>query len=266
MICMKKNRMVVMFMYVIDINADIGESFGTFKVGDDKRLIPYITSANIACGYHAGDHVVMDETIKLAKSYGVGIGAHPGYRDIYGFGRKKMDIPAEEIYQMIVYQIGAIQAMCHINDVKLIHVKPHGALYNEASVNREVARAIARAINDIDNNLILFALAGSELAYAGQELGLQVAQEAFADRMYTDKGTLVSRNEAHAVLHDEKKVEEQVLHIIEKQEVITETGNVLPMKAETLCFHGDNKNAIQLIKHIQSCLVAADISIKNVGG
>lgn len=249
----------------IDINADMGESYGSFKVGDDEKLISEVTSANIACGYHAGDHSTMANTIKLAKSNGVGIGAHPGFNDLYGFGRRSLHLSSEEIYQLMVYQIGAIQAFCKIENIPLIHVKPHGALYNIATENAEVAEAIAKAVYDTDADLILFGLYDSELIAAGKRYGLRVAREAFADRAYTEDGKLASRKSSKSIYSDINDIEEQVLNIVTKGVVTSVNGKEIEMKADTICFHGDNISVYNHVKYIKTLLLEKGVHIKNVG-
>ena len=191
-------------MNYIDLNSDIGESYGVYKIGNDKEVLKQISSANIACGYHAGDHNVMMETVKMAKSNNVNIGAHPGLPDLLGFGRREMNISPKEIYHLTLYQIGALAALTRAQGTYLVHVKPHGALYNMAASNRPIADAIAQAVADYDSSLILFGLSGSELIRAGKEKGLLTASEVFADRTYQPDGTLTARNDKNAMIHDVK--------------------------------------------------------------
>ena len=177
----------------VDLNSDVGESFGRYKLGLDEEVLKYVTSANIACGFHAGDPVIMERTVEIAIENDVGIGAHPGYPDLLGFGRRRMDLTPEEVYTYITYQIGALQAFALIRDKKIEHVKAHGALYNAAAVDYSLAKAIARAVHDLDDKIILLALANSEMVNAGRDIGMKVAEEVFADRAYRDDGTLVPR-------------------------------------------------------------------------
>ena len=192
-------------MKKIDLNCDMGESFGAYKLGMDEKVIQYITSANIACGWHAGDPLVMDKTVKMSVEHGVGVGAHPGYPDLLGFGRRNMDCTPDEIRSYVVYQIGALQGVCKIHGTRLRHVKPHGALYLTAVVNEVVARAVAEAIVSVDADLLYVALAGAKgemMTRIGKDVGLKVVYEAFPDRAYTPEGNLVSRREPGAVIQD----------------------------------------------------------------
>ncbi|WP_342578166.1 5-oxoprolinase subunit PxpA [Psychrobacillus sp. FSL K6-2843] len=245
----------------IDINADVGESFGSFKIGEDEELFKVITSANIACGFHAGDFTVMNSTVQEAKKNNLSIGAHPGFPDKQGFGRRNMNMSPNEIYEMIIYQIGALKAFCQIQNVQLAHVKPHGALYNMAAINSSIARAIARAVYDIEPNAILFGLSNSEIIVAGKDLGLQTAQEAFADRLYDEEGYLVSRTEPNAVLATVEDVVNQALRIVKGNEVKTKTGNIISIHADTLCFHGDGKNVSSIVKKVRMVLEENNVKV-----
>ncbi|MCM3668165.1 LamB/YcsF family protein [Mesobacillus maritimus] len=249
----------------IDLNADIGESFGAYKFGEDDKLLSHITSANIACGFHAGDFHVMSRTVKLAKEKGVGVGAHPGYPDIQGFGRRELVMTPQEIYEMVIYQIGALQGFCKIYDVPLQHVKPHGALYNAAAVNRKIAEAIAEAVYDVAPESILFGLCNSELILAGKQRGLKTAAEAFADRRYTDEGKLVSRQQPHAVLPTFAEILEQVKQILLHQRVQTESGQWCRLQADTICFHGDGANVAEHTAQIRQALENEEIKVLRVG-
>ena len=196
---------------IIDINADVGESFGLFQIGEDEELFKVITSANIACGFHAGDFTVMNRTVQEAKKNNLSIGAHPGFPDIQGFGRRNIVMSPQEIYEMVIYQIGALKAFCQLHHMKLTHVKPHGALYNMACKDSSIAKAIALAVMDTEPHAILYGLCNSRLIEAGKEVGLKTANEAFADRRYTDEGYLVGRNEPNSVLTTEEEIVDQVL-------------------------------------------------------
>lgn len=246
-------------MRTIDLNADIGESFGVYRIGDDNALLDVVTSANIACGFHAGDHRTMNEAVHLAMEKGVSIGAHPGYQDLFGFGRRPMSLPPKEIYELMVYQIGALDSFCRAHNTRLGHVKAHGALYNTASGDPEVARAIATAVRDVCPKARLMGLAGSELIKAGREAGLEVMAEAFADRAYTKDGGLVTRGTPGAVLDTEEDVVKQVLDIIFNQEVTAITGERIPIHTDTLCFHGDGKDAAALAKAVRMRLKEHDV-------
>lgn len=249
----------------IDLNCDLGESFGRYRLGDDERLLPWITSANIACGYHAGDPEVMGRTVALAKSAGVAIGAHPSLPDLVGFGRRKINVTASEAYHMIVYQIGALKAFAEVHQVPLQHVKPHGALYHMAAQNESIALAVTRAICDVDKNLILFALAGSRLVEIGRKHGLLVAEEVFADRTYQQDGSLTPRHHPAAVITDLAKAVEQVLTMVTEGMVVTLDGSKRPIHADTLCLHGDHPEAVTFVKALRQRLQAAGIEIKPVG-
>lgn len=249
----------------IDINADLGESFGSFRIGEDEQLLEIISSANIACGFHGGDYNVLARTIKLAKEKQVGIGAHPGFPDLHGFGRRELPCSADEIYRMVVYQLGAFNAFCKVEDVPLQHVKPHGALYNMASRNEEIAQAIAKAVKDVIPEAILFGLCNSRLIEEGTKLGLKVAREAFADRTYTNEGYLTPRTEENAVITDFNKIKEQVLNIILNHEVISISGDRIKLYADTLCFHGDGQNVANHVQEIRKVMELKGINIIKVG-
>ncbi|MEH7123030.1 5-oxoprolinase subunit PxpA [Bacillus sp. JJ1773] len=249
----------------IDLNADVGESFGTFKIGEDNELFPHITSANIACGFHAGDFNVMQETVKRAKEHGVGVGAHPGYPDLQGFGRRVLQMAPREIYNCVVYQIGALRIFCDIHGVPLQHVKPHGALYNAAAENTVVAEAVAEAVYDSAADVYLFGLTNSELVKAGQKIGLKTASEAFADRVYTDDGRLCSRLLPNAVLNSFDDILGQVKEIVFNKRVKTQSGQWLPMKVDTICFHGDGENVAHHTMLIRKALEEARILVESIG-
>lgn len=249
----------------IDLNADVGESYGAFTIGEDEALFQHITSANIACGFHAGDFNVMQETVERAKNYRVAIGAHPGYPDLHGFGRRELRMPAREIYNSVVYQIGALKVFCEIHGVPLQHVKPHGALYNAAAEKSEVAEAIAEAVYDSIPEAYLFGLCNSELIHAGQKLGLKTAAEAFADRRYTDEGRLCSRLLPEAVLTSYDDILGQVKELIINGRVKSQSGQWLSLKADTICFHGDGKNAAFYSSKIRKVLEEVGVHVCSVG-
>ncbi|MEH7156678.1 LamB/YcsF family protein [Neobacillus drentensis] len=249
-------------MDIVDLNSDLGESYGAFTIGNDQEILKYISSANIACGYHAGDHNVMFETVQLAKRFGVNIGAHPGLPDIAGFGRREMKLSSREIYNLIIYQIGSLAAVCKVNGITLSHVKPHGALYNMAAKNREMAKAIAAAMADFDPRLVLFGLAGSELVKAGEAKGLIVAQEVFADRTYQADATLTSRMNENALIHDTQVAVNRVIRMIKEGRVATVDGADLVIKADTICVHGDGPKALEFVTELKQALIAADISLR----
>lgn len=249
-------------MTYIDLNCDLGESYGVFKIGNDKEVLKHISSANIACGYHAGDHNVMMETIQMAKKYHVNIGAHPGFPDLSGFGRREMNIPAREIYNLTLYQIGALRAFVEVEGVKLVHVKPHGALYNMAAKSRLVADAIAQAVADYDSGLILFGLSGSKLIQAGIEKGLVTAQEVFADRTYQPDGALTSRKEPNSMIHDLKFAALRTIRMIREGKVTTTDGTDISITADTVCIHGDESSALDFIMELKHALRNENIAIR----
>ena len=250
----------------IDLNCDLGEAFGNYSFGGDHQIIPLITSANIACGFHAGDENVMYETVKLAKENGVGIGAHPGFHDIQGFGRRNMDLTPDEIYTLVAYQIGALSAFCRIHDVKINHVKPHGALYNMGARDKDIAHAIAQAVYDVDPSLILVGLSNTLLVSEAEAVGLKAANEVFADRRYEENGQLVSRKEADAVLTDTDEAIEQVVKMVKENKVIAKTGKEIELKADTICVHGDGAHALEFVSKIRERLTKEVISITKLGG
>ncbi|MBT8365338.1 MAG: 5-oxoprolinase subunit PxpA [Deltaproteobacteria bacterium] len=248
----------------IDLNSDVGESFGNYKLGLDEEVIPLISSANIACGFHAGDPAVMKRTISIAKENGIAIGAHPGFPDLIGFGRRSMDASLEEIQDYVIYQVGALQGFAAAQRLKLQHVKPHGALYNMAVQNPAIWDAVAQALAAVDPHLILFVLAGSnrkDLEAIGARHGIRIAFEFFGDRAYNPDGSLVSRKEPGAVIHDHKAVAEKVLKMIKEGRVVCKDGSEIDMAADTICVHGDNPAALALVKNIRESLQAAGVAI-----
>ncbi|MDH5447987.1 MAG: 5-oxoprolinase subunit PxpA [Candidatus Bathyarchaeota archaeon] len=250
----------------IDINCDLGESFGNFKVGHDAEIMPFITSANIACGFHAGDPAVMARTVKLAKEHKVAIGAHPGFPDLMGFGRRDMSLSKEEVKNIVVYQVGALEAFTKAADTHLQHVKPHGALYNTAAKNEAYANAIIEAVDAINPKLVLFALANSKIAKMATEAGLRVASEVFVDRAYNPDGSLVSRNGAGAVIEDAKLAAERTVSMIkEKRVTAIDSQTVKFDEVHTICVHGDTLNSVELAKAVKKALLAADVQVMPIG-
>ena len=245
----------------IDLNCDVGESFGLYSLGADGALMSYITSANIACGMHAGDPLVIERTVLLAAEHGVGIGAHPGYPDLQGFGRRAMRLSPEEVEAYVLYQIAAIAGFAKAAGSELAHVKVHGALYNMAAKDLVLARAITRAITRFNPSLILVGLTGSVLIQAGSEAGLRVATEAFADRSYEPDGSLRSRLLPGAVLQDPARVGEQALRIARDGVVVAYGGEEIPVTAHTICLHGDSTRALENAQGVRQALVAADVEI-----
>ncbi|MEJ8803816.1 LamB/YcsF family protein [Pontibacter sp. H249] len=248
----------------IDINCDMGESFGTYTIGNDEAILPYVTSANIACGYHAGDPLVMQRTIQLALQHGAAIGAHPGLPDLAGFGRREMAVSAAEVYTMTVYQVGALQAMAKAEGITLHHVKPHGALYNMAAVNPALAQAIAQAVYKTCPEAILYGLAGSALLDAGKAAGLRTASEVFADRTYQQDGTLTSRKLPDALITDPERAVQQVLRMITAGKVKTQQGNDINIQADTVCIHGDGPHALDFARYINDTLTKKSIQLKAI--
>lgn len=252
-------------MYTVDLNSDLGESFGAFKVGQDEKVLELVTSANIACGYHAGDHNVMAETVRMAAEKGVGIGAHPGFPDLIGFGRRKIQTTPKDIYNFVVYQISALNGFCQIYNAKMRHVKPHGALFNMASVDQSISEAIAEAVYDSDPSLILFGLSGSELVKAGKKLGLKTANEVFADRTYQPDGTLTARTEANAMIHDVDEAVAQVLGMVKDRKCTAVDGSVIELQADTICVHGDEPSALAFVQKLRTTLTDEGVILKAVG-
>jgi len=249
-------------MQVIDLNCDMGEAFGNYPMPNDDILMDHISSANIACGFHAGDPDVMQHTVKMAIKKGVAIGAHPGLPDLQGFGRREMKISVNEAYQMTLYQIGALYGFVKAAGGKLHHVKAHGALYNMAAKDAALAKAIVEAVHDFDSSLILYALAGSEMVEAAKKTGLVTASEVFADRTYQDDGSLTPRTQSNALITDEQQSIAQVLMMVKQQQVISVNKKHIPLKAETLCLHGDGQHAVEFAKMIRSKLQSEGVTIK----
>ncbi len=245
----------------IDLNSDLGESFGPWAMGDDAALMPSLTSANVACGFHAGDPGTMRQTLALAESHGVSIGAHPGFPDLAGFGRRELHATPQEVEDLVLYQIAALAGMAASRGLHLAHVKAHGALYNMACRDAALADAIARAVAAFDRSLVLFGLPGSALLGAGARAGLAVAAEAFADRAYNADGSLTSRRVPGSVLTDPEVVVARALRMIADGEVLAIDGSVVPLRAETLCVHGDTPGAPALVRHLRSALEEAGVRV-----
>ena len=238
----------------MDINSDMGEGFGAWDMGNDALLLDFITSTNIACGWHAGDPARMKKLVELATAKEVHIGAHPGLPDLVGFGRREMAISEQDAYNYVLYQAGALQAFINAAGNRLHHVKPHGALYNQAAKDMKLARGIARAVKDLGGNVILYGLAGSCLIDAAKELNVPVWQEVFADRKYTKEGFLVPRTQAGAVIDDESEALKQVMSMSKDGKVISIDGSEIKIQADTLCIHGDNPHAVEFAKKIKVAL------------
>ena len=249
-------------MYQIDLNCDLGESFGNYKIGMDEEVIPLISSANVACGYHASDPIVMQKTIAMTKKFGTAVGAHPGFPDLMGFGRRNLSVSPAEAKAYTLYQLGALDAFCRTQGVKMQHVKPHGALYNMAAKDYELARGICEAIYEFDKELIVLALSGGELVRAGQDIGLRTALEFFADRAYEEDGTLVNRRKEGAVITDENEALARVVRMIKENKLTAITGKDISIKADSVCVHGDGVKALEFVKKIREKLTDEQIAIK----
>lgn len=249
-------------MYQIDLNCDLGESFGNYKIGMDEEVIPLISSANVACGYHASDPVVMQKTIAMTKKFGTAVGAHPGFPDLMGFGRRNLSVSPAEAKAYTLYQLGALEAFCRTQGVKMQHVKPHGALYNMAAKDYDLACGICEAIYEFDKDLIVLALSGGELVRAGQDIGLRTALEFFSDRAYEEDGTLVNRRKEGAVITDEDEAIARVVRMIKENKVTAITGKDISIKADSVCVHGDGVKALEFVKKIREKLTEEQIAIK----
>ncbi|MBK2124972.1 LamB/YcsF family protein [Fangia hongkongensis] len=246
----------------IDLNCDMGEHFGVYRIDvNEDEIMSKISSINIACGFHAGDPHIMHQTLDKAIKYNLNIGAHPGLPDLLGFGRRKMAITEKEAYDFTLYQIGALFGFVMAKKTKLSHVKPHGALYNMAAVDSKIATGIANAVYDFDPNLTLFALSGSELAKAGNALGLKVANEVFADRTYQEDGTLTPRSQKNCFVESDEKAVSQVLSMIQQSKVMTVTGKEIEIKADTVCIHGDGAHALEFVQALNQSLLQSSIEI-----
>jgi UPF0271 protein len=250
----------------IDLNADVGESFGAYTIGVDAELIPTITSANVACGFHGGDPAVMRRTVRLARAAGVSVGAHPGFQDLAGFGRREMRVTPQEAEDVVLYQIGALAGIAHSEGVSLRHVKPHGALYNMAVRDAALAEAIARAVRAFDPALILFALPGSALMRAGEACGLTVAAEGFADRSYEPDGSLTPRSRTGAVIHDAPAVVARAVRMATEGRVAAVDGSEILLRVQTICTHGDTLGAQELTRAIRAGLERAGVTVAPVSG
>ena len=248
-------------MYRVDLNSDLGESFGRYTLGMDDKIIPLITSANVACGYHASDPVVMEKTVSMAREAGIRVGAHPGFPDLMGFGRRNMAVSPAEAKAYVMYQLGALEGFCRAKGVKLQHVKPHGALYNMAAKDYELSRAICEAIYEFDKNLIVLALSGGELARAAKDMGLRTALEVFADRAYEEDGTLVNRRKDGAMITDEDEAIARVVRMVKEKKVTAITGKDIPIQADSVCVHGDGAKALAFVERIRKALAEEGVEI-----
>jgi len=257
----ERTRKGTMMSKKINLNADMAEGFGAYEIGDDANILKVIGSANIACGFHAGDPLTMRKIVADAKREGVSVGAHPGFNDIWGFGRRRIDMRADDLEYMIAYQIGALQALAAYSDVKVTHLKPHGALNNMAAENSDYAMAIGRAIKTVDRSIIYVALAGSEMEKAGRTLGLRVAREGFCDRQYEDDGNLTSRKIQGSVIKDPVVATKQVVEMVLNNRIRSRNGKTISCTVDTLCLHGDEPTAIAVAKSVREGLVKAGVKL-----
>lgn len=248
-------------MPTIDLNSDLGESFGAWPMGDDAAMLDIVTSANVACGFHAGDPAGILDTLRQAAACGVSIGAHVAYPDLVGFGRRNMDVSSRELRADVVYQIGALQALAKVAGTRVRYVKPHGALYNTIAHDRRQAADVIEAIRELDDSLALVVLAGSPLVQWARDAGLRVVAEAFADRGYTPQGTLVSRREPGAVLHDADKVAARMLRLVQEGVVEAVDGSLARVQADSICVHGDSPDAVAMARAVRQVLTDAGVKL-----
>ena len=249
----------------VDLNSDLGESFGAYKIGNDENVIPLITSANVACGWHAGDSLVMQKTVSLCKGAGIAVGAHPGYPDLMGFGRRALSVTPAEMKSYNMYQVGALQTFLRADGMTLQHVKPHGAMYNAAAKDIKLSRAICEAIAECAPGAILLCLSGSEMCRAAEECGIVYASEVFADRAYEDDGSLVARSKPGAVITDENEAIARVVRMVRESKVTSVNGKDISIKADSICVHGDNAHALEFVTRIRAALKAENISTAPLG-
>ncbi len=248
----------------IDLNADMGEGYGAYAIGSDEALLHVVTSANVACGFHGGDATIMHRLAGLAKDRGVSLGAHPGFNDLWGFGRRPIHMKARDLEYLVAYQVGALQAFATYHGTRVRHVKPHGALYNMAAKDQAYAVAIANAVKAVDASLIFVGLPGSQLQKAADTLGLAFAREGFCDRVYQDDGSLMTRDMPGAVIHDPRKSAEQALRFAVDGEVVTGSGARLKLSVDTLCIHGDEPGSVAVANAVKAALADAGVTIAPV--
>lgn len=248
-------------MLSVDLNCDMGESFGAWQMGNDAALMDYVSSVNVACGFHAGDASVIRKTVETAITKNVAVGAHPSFPDLQGFGRREMKMSAQEIFDIVLYQVAALKGICEAAGAALHHVKPHGALYNQAATDKIIAEAIAKAVKAIDEKLILYGLSNSFLISEAERLNLKCASEVFADRSYQSDGTLIKRSLPNALIQDTDEAVEQVLKMITERKVTTTADEEISIKAETICIHGDGAHALEFARAIHRALEKNDIKI-----
>ena len=251
-------------MLSVDLNCDMGESFGAWTMGNDAALIDFVSSVNVACGFHAGDATVIRQTVETAIAKGVAVGAHPSFADLQGFGRREIKMSAAEVFDIVLYQVAAVKGICEASGGKLHHVKPHGALYNQAAKDANLAEAIAKAVKAIDGNLILYGLAGSYLISEAEKIRLKTASEVFADRTYQADGNLTPRSQSNALITDTEKAVAQVWQMISAQTVTATDGETVQLRAETVCIHGDGAHALDFAKTINARLKANGVMIESI--
>lgn len=245
----------------VNLNSDLGESFGAWNMGDDAAMLAVVTTANVACGFHAGDWNVMQTTVAEAVKNGVSIGAHPSYPDLQGFGRRPMTMSAREVESLMAYQIGALMGVAATRGARVTHVKPHGAINNQAAVDADLAAAIARGIKGVSKDLIFLAPAGSAMIEAGRQANLPVAQEVFADRNYDDDGNLVPRGQPNAMVHDSDEALSNVLRMVQEKAIVSLSGKRIPCAVDSICVHGDSPGAVAMARHIRAGLEKAGVAI-----
>lgn len=246
----------------VDLNCDLGESFGLYTLGSDEEIVPFVSSVNVACGFHASDPITMERTVLMAEKHGAAIGAHPGLPDLQGFGRRKMEVTPDEVKALVTYQVGALTGFT--KNGSLHHVKPHGALYNMSAVDFDLALAVCQGIQKVNSELILYGLAGSQLIRAARKCGVAYAQEVFADRNIEADGTLVNRTKENALITDEKQAVDRVIQMIKTKQVESLTGEIVPIQPDTICLHGDHANAVLFLKTIRKALAKNEIEVKTI--
>lgn len=251
--------------YKVDLSADIGESFGVYNYGTDEEIVKYISSANVACGFHAGDPTILAKTISIAKKYNIKVGAHPGYPDILGFGRRKMNISRQDLQNYIIYQIGAISSFLKINNLSLQHVKPHGAMMHYFEESLEKADIFAEVIFNLNKDLIIVGISGGEVIKAAKLRGLKCAEEVYADRSYQSNGKLVPRSKKNAMITEHKYAVQRIVKVIQTNELETENGTMIKVKPDTICVHGDSLIALNFVKLLRAELKKNDIEVVNMG-
>jgi len=252
-------------MLTIDLNCDMGESYGAWKMGNDSALMDHVTSVNIACGFHAGDPTTIRRTITTAIEKRVAIGAHPGYPDLQGFGRRNMTLTPAEIYDIVMYQVAAVKGICEAGGGRLHHVKPHGALYNQAAKNNEMAAAIAEAVRAVDRSLIFYGGSGTALISEAEKIGLETASEVFADRTYQPDGSLTPRSQPNALIVDTAAAVNQAIQMVKDNAVTAANGETIPLKAETICLHGDGAHALEFAIALRKAFADNDIQVSPIG-